>query len=92
MEEKKVTKDQIIKGVGIGLGITLSFVAGYAYCVHSIGNGQFGFTVLDNQKTGPTLKITLRTKWPNIEHWWKWHGKETKEIVDHLYDQLYPGD
>lgn len=96
MEEKKVTKDQIIKGVEIGLGMLASCCVG-AYIGYKVGlfkinndfrNGQWKFNIENNAR----LKMEFFPDGSKRVHWWKFKEGDTKEIVDTLMDQFYPGD
>lgn len=92
MKEKKVTKDQIIKGVGIGVGMLASCCVG-AYIGYKIGlydfcDGMWKFNIENNAR----LKMEFLADGSKTVHFWRFKEGDTKEIVDTLMDQFYPGD
>ena len=89
-EEKKENKKlKVVEQIGIGLGaIGLGVFLGYSMKFVKFENAVWNFDILNNTN----LVVRARTKGSKKCLKWIFDEKATKEIVDHLFDELYPGD
>lgn len=97
MEENKMTVKEFLKKhrtkILVGTGLICSAAVGYFLgantCIWKrLEDGDWKFEIINNTY----LKVSRIDPLTQKVRWYRFTGKDTKEIVDTLMDEYYPGD